>query len=118
MEMIVTIQGKEYKAELPECDAIRQLAAQLPMEEVFQNSGDHECFCRLGRGVNARGMEGTSDIRKNRIYYFADWKALSFVYKDMSISPFKVVDLGEFKDDVCRVLSEAGSKIRVRLEAV
>lgn len=85
---------------------------------VTQNSGDHEYFCRLGRGINARGMEGTSDIRKNRIYYFADWKALSFVYKDMSISLFKVVDLGEFKDDVCQALSGSGSKIKVRLEAV
>ena len=66
---------------------------------------------------NVRGMDGTSDIHRNGIYYFADWKALSFVYKDMSISPYQVVYLGEFSDDVCGILSQTGNKVKVRMEA-
>ena len=117
MEIIVTIEGTHYRAELPDSDSIQQLSEQFPLEETFQKSGEHELFCRLGRGINVRGMDGTSDIHRNGIYYFADWKALSLVYKDMSISPYQVVCLGEFSDDVCEVLSRAGNKVKVRLEA-
>lgn len=117
MEIIATIKETQYRAELPDSDSIRQLSEQFPLEETFQKSGEHELFCRLGRGINVRGMNGTSDIHRNGIYYFADWKALSFVYKDMSIAPYQVVCLGEFSDDVCEVLSRAGNKVKVRLEA-
>lgn len=117
MEIIIAIEGIQYKAKLSDSDAVRQLAEQLPAEEIFQKSGEHEFFCHLGHGINVRGMDVTSDIHRNGIYYFADWKALSFVYKDMNISPYKVVYLGEFSSDVCEVLSKAGNKVKVRLEA-
>lgn len=117
MEIIITIGGIQYKAKLSDSDAVRQLAAQFPLEESFQKSGEYEFFCRLGCGINVRGMDGTSDIHRNGIYYFADWKALSFVYKDMSISPYQVVYLGEFSDDVCGILSQTGNKVKVRMEA-
>ena len=102
---------------LPDSDVVRQLAAQFPLEETFRKSGEHEFFCRLGRGIDVRGMDGTSNIHGNGIYYFADWKALSFVYKDMSISPYQVVYLGEFSDDVRGILSRTGNKVKARMEA-
>ena len=117
MELIVTIEGTQYRAELPDSDVVRQLAAQFPLEETFRKSGEHEFFCRLGRGIDVRGMDGTSNIHGNGIYYFADWKALSFVYKDMSISPYQVVYLGEFSDDVRGILSRTGNKVKARMEA-
>ncbi len=72
MEIIATIKGTQYRAELP--DSIRQLSEQFPLEETFQKSGEHELFCRLGRGIKVRGMDGTSGIHRNGIYYFADFK--------------------------------------------
>lgn len=116
MELKVTINGEEYGAALSDSDAVRQLAEQFPLEEVFQRSGDHEFFCRLNRGINVRGMTATSDIHGNGIYYFDGWKALSFVYKDMNISPYQVVHPGDFADDICSEMRSAGNKMTVRLE--
>lgn len=67
MEIIATIKGTQYRAELP--DSIRQLSEQFPLEETFPKSGEHELFCRLGRGIKVRGMDGTSGIHRNGIYY-------------------------------------------------
>lgn len=117
MELRISIDEKDHKAMLPDNDAVRQLAIQLPLEQIFQRSGEHEFFCRLGRGINVRGIEPTSDIHRNGIYYFDGWKALSFVYKDMSISPYQVVHLGDFTDNICSEMESAGNKITVRLEA-
>ncbi len=117
MELLITIENHELTAKLPENEATRQFQQYCPINETFQKSGDHEYFCRLTRGINVRDLEGTSDIHGGGIYYFADWKALSFVYKEMSISPYKVVYLGEFTSDVCGILSGAGNKVKVRMEA-
>lgn len=116
MKIRITIDNQVFSAQLPENDAIRQLVAQLPIMETFQRSGDHEFFSRLNRGINVRGLKGTSDIHSSGIYYFDAWKALSFVYRDMNISPYQVVWLGDFEEDVRPVLEMAKNKIAVKLE--
>lgn len=40
------------------------------------------------------------------------------MYKDMNISPYKVVWLGDFSEDVCCILEESDGKTSVRTEAV
>ncbi len=117
MELKITIRQKNFTAKLADSEMIRQLAEQLPAEADFERSGNHEFFCRLGTGLDVSGQTGTADIHKNGIYYFDGWKALSFVYKDMNISPYKVVWLGVFTDDVCRILEESDGRISVRMEA-
>ena len=116
MELKITIDNQKFTAKLPETSSVWQLSEYLPISETFQRSGDHEFFCRLDRGINVRGMEETSDIHAGGIYYFDAWKAISFVYKDMSISPYQVVWLGDFEEDVRPVLAAAKNKIAVELE--
>lgn len=118
MRAIITINGRKYAATLPDNDAVRQLAAQFPINETFQKSGNHEFFCKLKKGVDVSELSGTSDIHKNGIYYFEGWRALSFVYRDMNISPYKVVLLGNFNDDVCPVLEAAEVDVTIGMEAV
>lgn len=118
MGLKVTIKQKCFSAKLADSEMVRQLAEQLPAEVDFERSGNHEFFCRLAAGLDVAGETGTSDIHRNGIYYFDGWKALSFVYKDMDISPYKVVWLGDFTDDICRTLEESDGRISVRMEAV
>ena len=117
MNFKITINKKDFSAKLADSEPVRQLAEQLPAERDFERSGNHEFFCRLGTGLDVSGQTGTSDIHKNGIYFFDGWKALSFVYKDMNISPYKVVWLGDFSEDVCRTLEESDGRISVRMEA-
>ena len=118
MEFKITIRQKIFTAKLADSEMVRQLAEQLPTEADFERSGNHEFFCRLVAGLDAAEETGTSDIHRNGIYYFDGWKALSFVYKDMNISPYKVIWLGVFTDDVCQTLEKSDGRISVRMEAV
>ena len=118
MAFKITINKKDFTARLADSEPVRQLAEQLPIALDFERSGNHEFFCRLGTGLDVSGQTGTADVHKNGIYYFDGWKALSFVYKNMNISPYKVVWLGNFTDDVCRILEESDGRISVRMEAV
>ena len=117
MAFKITINKKDFTARLADSEPVRQLAEQLPIALDFERSGNHEFFCRMVKGLDVSVQSGTSDIHKNGIYYFDGWKALSFVYKDMNISPYKVVWLGEFSEDVCRTLEESDGRISVRMEA-
>lgn len=117
MRIIITINRREFAATLPDTDTVRQLAAQFPINKTFQKSGSHEFFCKLKKGIDVSELSGTSDIHKNGIYYFDGWKALSFVYRDMNISPYKVVLLGDLNEDACPVFETAMSNLPVRMEA-
>lgn len=116
MKLMIALNGQQYEASLSDNEAVRQLAAQLPLDTVFKRSGDHEFFSRLTRGIDVRELKNTSNIQRNGIYYFDGWNALSFVYKDMNIAPYRVVLLGAFEDDICGTLENAKSEIPVRLE--
>lgn len=118
MEFKITIRQKDFTAKLADSEMVRQLAEQLPAEVDFERSGNHEFYCRLAAGLNIAGEIGTSDIHSNGIYYFEGWKALSFVYKNMNISPYKVIWLGDFTDDVCQTLEKSDGRISVRMEAI
>ena len=118
MKFKITIRLKDFSAKLADSETVRQLAEQLPAEADFERSGNHEFFCRLNAGLDAAEETGTSDIHRNGIYYFDGWKALSFVYKNMNISPYKVIWLGDFTDDVCQTLEKSDNRISVRMEAV
>ena len=107
---------RTFRASLPDNDTARQLAGCFPLDTVFKRSGDHEFFSHLTRGIDVREIKSTSDIQSNGIYYFDGWNALSFVYKDMNIAPYRVVPLGAFEDDICGTLENAKSEIPVRLE--
>lgn len=118
MDFRITINKQEFTAKLADSKTVRQLAEQLPAEMEFERSGNHEFYCRLGKSLDAAGQSGTSDIHENGIYYFDSWKALSFVYKDMDIFPYKVLWLGDFTDDVSEDLEIAAVRISVRMETM
>ena len=61
-------------------------------------------------------MPNHKQVHRNRIYYFAAWNALSFVYRDENISPYQVTYFGEFPEDMSTLLETAGSKVDISLE--
>lgn len=107
MKIIAMINERTFRASLPDNDTVRQLAGCFPLDKFFS---------RLTRGIDVRELKNTSNIQRNGIYYFDGWNALSFVYKDMNIAPYRVVPLGAFEDDICGTLENAKSEIPVRLE--
>lgn len=115
MVLRITLKGHTYSAKLSE-EVLRQLAGSCPMEKYFVRNGNHEYYCRLHNGLDVSGMPETKQVRRNGIYYFAAWNALSFVYRDENIAPYQVTYLGEFPEDMSALLETAGSKVDISLE--
>ena len=110
------IDGKEYTARMHDIPIVHEIAATCPIDQIWQRSDNHEYYTRLKRPLQVNGKKETSEIKKNRLYLFAAWNAFSINYRDMSIAPFKVIELGEFTEDISPVLDGAPSQMRVRCE--
>ena len=115
MVLRITLKGHIYSAKLSE-KALRQLAERCPFEKSFVRSGNHEYYCRLQHGLDVSGMPDTKQVHRNGIYYFAVWNALSFIYRDENIAPYRVTYLGEFPEEMRDLLETAGSKVDISLE--
>lgn len=115
MVLRITLKGHIYSAKLSE-KVLRQLAGRCPIEASFVRSGNHEYYCRLRNGLDVSGMPDTKQVHRNGIYYFAVWNALSFVYRDENIAPYRVTYLGEFPEEMSDLLETAGSKVDISLE--
>lgn len=111
------IDGKEYTARMYDIPIVHEIAATCPIDQSWQRSDDHEYYTRLKRMLHMAGEKETSKIKKGRLYLFAAWNAFSINFKDMDIAPFKVIELGEFTEDVVSALSSAPSQIKIRCEA-
>ena len=113
MKIKITIEDKVFQAEL-EKDVC---AGSYPQMLVFQRSQDHEYYGILNSGIDVKGLTSVCEVRRKGIYYFQDWKALSFVYNDADISPYEVAYLGCFEEDIADFLFRQKRKIQVGLEA-
>ena len=111
------IEGKEYTTRMHDSPLVREIAKACPMEQSWQRSDDHEYYTRLKQTLHVAGEEETSEIKKNRLYLFTAWNAFSINFRDMSIAPFKVIELGEFMEDLTSVLNKAPAQIIIRCEA-
>ena len=110
------IDGKEYTARMHDIPIVHEIAAICPIDQIWQRSDNHEYYTRLKQPLQVNGKKETSEIKKNRLYLFAAWNAFSINYRDMSIAPFKVIELGEFTEDISPVLDGAPSQMRARCE--
>lgn len=115
MKLLFQIGGKSYAAALTLGDYAAQIAAMCPFEASYQPSGGHEFYARLPLAVHGQAEE-TSRVRKNALYCFAPWNALSIVTKDTDISPYGVVHLGDFEEDIAATLAQTKGSETIRCE--
>ena len=117
MQFRFLIEGRAFTARMQDTALVREIAAMCPIRQSWQRSGDHEYYTRLRKSVHAAGEKGTSEIRKNRLYLFPAWNAFSITFREMSIAPYKVIELGEFEENVSSVLETAPDDLRILCEA-
>ncbi len=113
-----TINGKVYYGILPNTHIVEQIIQMCPFETEFIRSGQHEYYSKLPVKINIGEKVGTTRALRNKLYFFDEWNALSFVIEDTKTDPWEIVYLGEFKDDVAKYLKNEKNKVHVKIEVV
>lgn len=112
----ITVDGEVYHATLLDIPLSNQILSICPFEADYQRSGSHEYYTMLPKKVSQNGCVGTTKVEKNRLYYFEGWNALSIVFADTNIEPYKVVYLGDIEEDMLPQMQAKGSRIHVVAE--
>ena len=113
-----TINGAVYHAVLRDDSLTGRIAAMCPFELEYTRGGDYEYYVSLPQKTTADGgCPPTSIGKRNALYYFEDWNALSIVIKDCNTAPYKIHHIGDYKDDISAALENVGGKIKILCEA-
>lgn len=117
-----TIDGVEYHAVLQNHALSESLSAMCPFTSDCTRSGGspagggHEYYTALPKKAVAKGCASTTQGKKNGLYYFEGWNALSLVFKDCGTAPYQIHHIGDFEGDVSAVLEKMGGRIRILCE--
>lgn len=111
-----TLGGTKYHAVLLETPIAEMIAAMCPFEAQYSRSGSHEYYAALPQKAAAKGCASTTLGKKNGLYYFEGWNALSLVIQDCNTAPYPIFHIGDFEEDVSAELTKAGGRIRILCE--
>ena len=112
-----TINGVAYPAALADHPLAEKIASLCPFEAEYSRSGNHEYYAVLPKKVSPGDCASTMKGKKNGIYFFEGWNALSLVIQDCNTAPYPIYHVGNFENDVSAALEKAGGHIRILCEA-
>ena len=116
MRLKVTISGQTFHVQTCDDPLVRQIAAMCPMEMEFSRSGNHEYYARLPKSASDGKSKKTSDAHKNELMYFGGWNCLSLLFEDVNVSPYQLVKLGDFEEDVTSLFKQSKGTISIKIE--
>ena len=116
MRLKVTISGQTFHVQTCDDPLVGQIAAVCPMKMEFSRSGNHEYYARLPKSASDDKSKKTSDAHKNELMYFGGWNCLSLLFEDVNVSPYQLVKLGDFEEDVASLLKQSKGTISIRIE--
>ena len=103
----VTINGVVYHADLQENSLTEKIIAMCPFTMDCTRSGEHEYYSVLPKKTSAENCPSGTTGRRNGLYYFEGWNALSLVFRDCNTEPYKIHHIGDFEEDVSATLEKA-----------
>lgn len=118
MKFKITINDIEHHAEMIDNELVKQIANMCPFESNFKQHNDVEYFTKLPGQANDDGCQLTTKLYKNRIYYYQNWNAMTIVYEDVDVSPYELVEIGEFEEDVSEFLKSKGRNVLISCEVI
>ena len=111
-----TIDGVVLHAVLQNHALSESLSAMCPFTADCTRSGGHEYYTALPKMAVAKDCPSTMQGKKNGLYYFEGWNALSLVFKDCDTAPYQIHHIGDFEEDVSAVLEKMGGRIHILCE--
>ena len=116
MKLKLTLNNKVYHAKMLDTPLVKQIIDMCPFELKYQRSQEQEYFAKLPKSTNAKGSKQETKASKNQIWFFEDWNAFCLIFKDCDTSPWKIIHLGDFEEDISEELSKSSSYINVKCE--
>lgn len=113
MKFVITINDKEYVANMVDSEVVDQIAALCPFEANYKSYQQHEYFTKLPTEVNDDGCQLTTKAIKNKLYFFKKWNSFAITFEDANISPNSLVHVGDFEEDVSEYLNSKGRNVHV-----
>ena len=107
--------GNQYDIILDSNKAVSDLQRMLPLTLELNRYGGNEFSCTLPKKLTDKGVEKTSFVKKNHIYYWDPWTSFALVYKDSNISPYKLVHIGEATGNLAGILDSTTDKATITL---
>ena len=112
-----TINGAVCHAVLRDDPLTERIVAMCPFELDYARGGDHEYYASLPQKTTAEGgCPFTTVGKRNALYYFEGWNALSLVFKDCETAPYEIHHAGDFEEDVSAVLERADRHLHIICE--
>ena len=118
-----TIDGVVLHAVLQNHALSESLSAMCPFTADCTRSGGspagggHEYYTALPKKAVVKGCPSTTQGKKNGLYYFEGWNALSLVFRDCDTAPYQIHHIGDFEEDVSAVLEKMGGRIHILCES-
>ena len=114
----ISIEGKNYSAELENNITIREIVKNLPLSLNMSRYAGHEFYSELSFRPEF-APERTSHILPGHLYYWDGWNAFVINYEDSDISPYKVIHIGRIveTEEICNFLRTAEENISVKVSA-
>ncbi len=113
MSITLALDGREYRGTLQDLHLAEGIRSALPRTLEFSRGGDREYYAVMDASPDGKGSRATSDIRRNGIYWFPDWRALCIVMTDADISPYSVIHIGDMDDDIASALINGPGKVTI-----
>ncbi len=93
----ISIDGQSYEVDFKDGELQRELLNMKPLTLTMKQYAKHEFYSKLPfKPVMSK--DTTSFIKAGYIYYWDGWNALVLNYIDTDISPYKVAEIGKFRD--------------------
>ena len=116
MKLKLTLNNKTYHANMLDTPLIKQIIEICPFELKYQRSQEHEYYAKLPKPTDPKGSKLETKAKKNQIWFFSDWNAFCLIFNDCDTSPWKIIHLGDFVEDISEKLKKSPSYINVKCE--
>ncbi|MBR4366889.1 MAG: hypothetical protein IKP43_08935 [Bacteroidaceae bacterium] len=100
MTVQIEIKNQVFPLELENNPTALDFYNKLPLQVRLVRSLSNEFTCTLQEPLVDDSEGATSRIRCCSVYYFSLWNAFVLVLKNVNLSPYKVVHIGDIKGDI------------------
>ncbi|MBR3454779.1 MAG: hypothetical protein IKH26_05615 [Bacteroidaceae bacterium] len=96
----IEIKNQTFTLELEDNPTALDFYHKLPLQIRLVRSLSNEFTCTLQEPLVDDNEGATSRIRSGSVYYFSLWNAFVLVLKNVNLSPYSVVHIGDIKGDI------------------
>ncbi len=100
MTVQIRIKNSVFPLELQDNPTALDFCGKLPLQVRLVRSLNNEFTCTLQDPLVDNIDGATSRLQEGAVYYFSLWNAFVVVLRNVNISPYSVVHIGDIRGDI------------------